>query len=78
MKTEDVPQLDELLETLAKTNGQISTLETKVHALDGDVEATVRAARMAGATWTQIGTALGVKKQSAWERYRHLDPEVAS
>ena len=29
----------------------------------------VRTARAAGASWTQIGTALGTTKQSAWEAH---------
>lgn len=35
------------------------------------------AARAAGATWTQIGAALGTTKQSAWEAHlRWLDDQV--
>src|SRR5262249_10821292 len=30
---------------------------------------TVRSARTAGASWTQIGAALGTTKQSAWEAH---------
>jgi hypothetical protein len=30
---------------------------------------TVRAARVAGASWSEIGAALGVSKQSAWEAH---------
>ena len=30
---------------------------------------TVAAAREAGQSWTAIGDALGVKKQTAWERF---------
>ncbi|MBU3702349.1 MAG: hypothetical protein FGM58_09935 [Acidimicrobiia bacterium] len=29
----------------------------------------VRAARVAGASWQQIGDALGISRQSAWESY---------
>ena len=29
----------------------------------------VAAARAAGATWTQVGEALGISRQSAWEHY---------
>ena len=32
-------------------------------------QATVRTAREAGATWTQIGAALGSSKQAAWEAH---------
>lgn len=57
---------DELLTALSKVSGRI-------HVLDADREAMVRAARDAGASWTQIGQALGISKQSAWERYRNLE-----
>lgn len=38
---------------------------------------TVRSARAAGASWAQIGQALGVSKQSAWEGHqRWIDEQV--
>lgn len=37
----------------------------------------VRTARTAGASWSQIGMALGTSKQSAWEAYaRWIDDQV--
>jgi hypothetical protein len=37
----------------------------------------VRSARAAGASWTQIGLALGTSKQSAWEAHnRWIDEQV--
>jgi hypothetical protein len=37
----------------------------------------VRAARVAGASWSQIGLALGTSKQSAWEAHaRWIDEQV--
>lgn len=60
------PQTAETLDALHK-------IDTKLEALDADRDAVITAARRAGATWTQIGEALGTTKQSAWERYRHLD-----
>ncbi|WP_458114598.1 helix-turn-helix domain-containing protein [Arthrobacter sp. R1-13] len=33
----------------------------------------MRQARKAGLSWTEIATALGVTRQSAWERWRELD-----
>lgn len=39
-------------------------------------QATVRAARAAGASWTAIGAALGTSKQAAWEAHqRWLDDQ---
>jgi DNA invertase Pin-like site-specific DNA recombinase len=34
---------------------------------------TVKLAREAGMSWTEIATALGVTRQSAWERWHELD-----
>lgn len=36
----------------------------------------VRAARGAGASWTDVATMLGVSRQSAWERWRDVDDAV--
>ena len=36
----------------------------------------VKAARKSGASWTAIGKVLGVSRQAAWERYRHIDDEL--
>jgi len=39
---------------------------------------TVRSARAAGASWTQIGAALGTTKQSAWEAHsRWIDKQAS-
>lgn len=38
-------------------------------ALEKAMRQTVAAARDAGETWTTIGDALGVTKQTAWERF---------
>ena len=38
-------------------------------ALDKLTRESVQRARTAGHSWTQIGEALGVTKQTAWERY---------
>ena len=34
---------------------------------------TVRYARKAGLSWTEIASALGVTRQSAWERWHEID-----
>ena len=40
-------------------------------------QAIVRAARAAGASWTQIGAALGTTKQAAWEAHQRWVEEQA-
>ena len=40
-------------------------------------QAMVRSARSAGATWTQIGVALGSSKQAAWEAHSRWVDEQA-
>lgn len=37
--------------------------------VDREAAAAVRALRARGVTWIRIGNALGMSKQSAWERY---------
>jgi hypothetical protein len=39
---------------------------------------TVRSARAAGASWTQIGAALGTTRQSAWEAHSRWIDQQAS
>jgi uncharacterized NAD(P)/FAD-binding protein YdhS len=41
-------------------------------ALDKLTRESVARARKAGHSWTQIGDALGVTKQTAWERYSRM------
>src|SRR6201999_2284315 len=40
-------------------------------------QAMVRSARLAGASWTQIGQALGTSKQAAWESHTRWIDEQA-
>lgn len=40
-----------------------------IENLEADIKAIVRRARDQGYTWTQIGDALGISKQAAWERF---------
>lgn len=57
---------------------ELRTVDTKLHSLDADRAAAIRKARSEGATWTQIGEAMGITKQAAWERFRALDVKQAS
>lgn len=42
-------------------------------ALADALERAVRHLRLAGASWSDVGDRLGVTRQSAWEKYRHVD-----
>ena len=42
-------------------------------ALDKLTRESIEQARAAGHSWTQIGQALGLTKQAAWERYSDKD-----
>lgn len=50
----------------AGVSGAIGDLQAKLSEL-------VRQARADGYTWTQIGAALGISKQAAWERFSGED-----
>lgn len=41
--------------------------------LDEAEAGAVRAARLGGSTWSEIGTKLGTSRQAAWERWHDLD-----
>ncbi len=47
----------------------ISGVTESIKALDGRLAEAVRVARKQGVTWEEIGKALGVSRQSAWERF---------
>ena len=47
--------------------------EVRRRELDADGDRRVLAARIAGATWQEIGAHLGLARQSAWERFHHLE-----
>jgi len=64
--SENVTVLPEVLD-------ELRTVDKQLHRLDGDRDTMIRVARRSGATWAQIGEALGTTKQAAWERFRSLD-----
>jgi hypothetical protein len=59
----DTLSADEALELLALT-------EVVARKASYGRQLTVRSARAAGASWAQIGTALGTSRQAAWETHR--------
>ena len=60
---------------------RIREAQHQVDEAERELREAVRAARADGATWEEIGDALGVKKQTAWERFwrdtRDVDREAA-
>ncbi|WP_329290111.1 hypothetical protein [Streptomyces pseudovenezuelae] len=68
----DAPDRTELLELLALS-------EVVARKASYGRQLTVRAAREAGASWSQIGAALGTSKQAAWEAHsRWIDTQAAA
>jgi hypothetical protein len=68
----DAPDRAELLELLALS-------EVVARKASYGRQLTVRAAREAGASWSQIGAALGTSKQAAWEAHtRWIDGQAAA
>ena len=55
--------------------GALEDISTLRRALDQAELAAVRAARGDGKSWAEIATMLGITRQSAWERWRDLDPD---
>jgi hypothetical protein len=53
----------------------LATLGIARQVLERLTQAHVNRARRTGASWTDIGIALGVSKQSAWERFGRLTGE---
>jgi hypothetical protein len=73
MDPDEEPALsaDEILEMLALS-------EVIIRKAGYGRQATIRAARTAGASWTRIGAALGTTKQAAWESHQRwaADPSA--
>lgn len=49
--------------------GYVKAIRSGVASLEGSLEEAVHAARRQRMTWEEIGAALGVTRQSAWEKY---------
>jgi hypothetical protein len=52
-----------------KELAQLNEVAHRVEEVEDDLLAAVAEARKAGASWTDIAEALGVTRQSAWERW---------
>lgn len=56
---------DSAVAAVARTAAEIEDAQARL-------EVAVRAARAAGATWAQVGQAMGVTRQAAHERWGHI------
>src|SRR5919199_2906264 len=61
----------------AETLEMLALSEVVIRKAGYGRQAMVRSARAAGASWTQIGTALGTTKQAAWEAHNRWLEEQA-
>lgn len=54
----------------------LENINSKAQQAESDIRGAVKAAREAHASWAEIGKALGVTRQAAWEKYKGLDGEI--
>lgn len=47
----------------------LGDIQSRTVSLEAELERWVHVARKNGAAWDDVGTALGISKQSAWTRY---------
>ena len=66
--------LDDGYRQRAGALGLLRLMEPTRTALGVYEQALVWQARLDGATWEQVGDALGIPKQTAHRRFAHLDP----
>lgn len=51
----------------------VEDLRLVAHAVAAAMDRAVRLLRLSGASWTEVGTRLGVSRQAATKKYGHLD-----
>ena len=52
---------------------QITEAWSRMNAARADLICAVLQARQEGQSWQEIGDAVGISKQAAWEQWKHLD-----
>lgn len=57
---------------------ELAKLQIRTHAKVGGLNGTVVAARGAGATWEQIGSACGMSRQGAYDRWGKVVKDVSA
>ena len=65
--------VDAVIEVL-RTLGPVERWSAQARHATAQLERAIGAARRAGHSWEAIGRSVGVTRQAAWERYRHLEP----
>lgn len=48
----------------------------RIREMEDYLPGLVKAARIAGASWEQIGVQLGVSRQAAWKAYEYIDSQI--
>jgi hypothetical protein len=65
------------LDTLGWNPRTITEAANAASDTDARISELVRTARFRGASWAEIGTALGVSRQAAWARFRGLCADIS-
>lgn len=65
-----------LVRSIDKPLDALGALHEAEEAVQGELEAQVRLARAEGRSWTEIGDALGITRQGARQRYRHVEAGI--
>ena len=55
----------------------VEVASKSVHIARANLDRAVLAARRAGRSWADIARVLGVSRQAAWERFRHVEERAA-
>lgn len=55
---------------------QLADQIARIRDMEDYVPGLVKAARLAGASWADIGVALGITRQAAWKQYEYIDAQI--
>ena len=52
---------------------QITEAWKRMYAAKADLVCAILQARKEGRSWQEVGDAIGISRQAAWEQWKHLD-----